>query len=501
MEQTARRIMAGLIAAGAALAVGQLAAAAVAPDSAPFFAVGNTVVDHTPAPVREWVIGVFGTSDKAVLFTCLSVAIALLGVAAGLVERERRYGSAIIAALGVVGALAAATRPTAGWTWIWPSVIAAAAGVLALRVLIGRVVVGSTDSGDASDRRKFFGTAAVLAVASAGAYWLGNRWSKGAVVAEERREATVPAPVAPARPLPAGIDVKGAVPYITDNADFYRIDTALQVPQLTTAEWQLNIHGMVDRPRTLTWADLTAMAATERAVTLTCVSNEIGGDLIGNAMWTGFPIKSILESVGVHGDADMLLSKSVDGWTAGTPLDVLTDGRDAILAIAMNGTPLPVEHGYPVRQVVPGLYGYVSATKWVVDWEITRFDKARAYWTVRGWSARGPIKTGCRIDTPRTGRRLGTGTQVIAGTAWAQHRGITKVEVQVDQGPWQEARLAPEYSIDTWRQWWFPWQSTPGEHIITARATDRSGEVQTDQIASPVPDGATGYPKRLVTVS
>lgn len=496
MSGAPQRIIAGLIAAAAALAAGQLAAAAVAPDSAPFFAVGNTVVDHTPAAVREWVIGVFGTSDKAVLFACLSAIIALLAAAAGLLERERRYGSAVIAALGAFGAICAATRPTGEFTWIWPSVIAAAVGVLVLRALVARA-----DTQDAPDRRRFFGAAAIFAIGSAGVYWLGSRWSKGAVVAEERRDAALPAPVAPAPALPAGINVKGAVPYITGNADFYRIDTALRVPQVTTAEWQLNIHGMVDRPRTLTWADLNAMAATERAVTLTCVSNEIGGDLIGNAMWTGFPIKPILESVGVHADADMLMSTSADGWTAGTPLDVLTDGRDAILAVAMNGTPLPVEHGYPVRQVVPGLYGYVSATKWVVDWEITRFDKAQAYWTVRGWSARGPIKTGCRIDTPRVGDRLGTGVQIVAGTAWAQHRGITKVEVRVDDGPWHPAQLAPEYSVDTWRQWWFGWQATPGEHIITARATDGSGAVQTDQIASPVPDGATGYPKRLVTVA
>lgn len=496
MEHAARRIIAGLIAAAAALAVGQLAAAAVAPDSAPFYAVGNTVVDHTPAAVREWAIGIFGTSDKAVLFACLTVIIALLAALAGLVEGERRYGTVLIGLLGVFGAVAAVTRPAGTFAWIWPSVIAAVAGALVLGTLVHRA-----QSQAVPDRRRFFGTAAVFALGSAGLYWLGTRWSKGTVVAAERREATVPAPVAPAPPLPEGIDVKGAVPYITSNTDFYRIDTALRVPQVSTAEWQLNIHGMVDRPRTLTWADLNAMAATQRAVTLTCVSNEIGGNLIGNAVWTGFPIKPILESVGVHPDADMLLSKSVDGWTAGTPLQVLTDSRDAILAIAMNGTPLPVEHGYPVRQVVPGLYGYVSATKWVVDWEITRFDKADAYWTIRGWSARGPIKTGCRIDTPRTGDRLGTGTQIVAGTAWAQHRGIATVEVQIDDGPWLPARLAPEYSVDTWRQWWFAWQATAGEHIITARATDGTGAVQTDQIASPVPDGATGYPKRLVTVA
>ncbi|CPZ47314.1 Putative oxidoreductase [Mycobacteroides abscessus] len=365
MEHAARRIIAGLIAAAAALAVGQLAAAAVAPDSAPFYAVGNTVVDHTPAAVREWAIGIFGTSDKAVLFACLTVIIALLAALAGLVEGERRYGTVLIGLLGVFGAVAAVTRPAGTFAWIWPSVIAAVAGALVLGTLVHRA-----QSQAVPDRRRFFGTAAVFALGSAGLYWLGTRWSKGTVVAAERREATVPAPVAPAPPLPEGIDVKGAVPYITSNTDFYRIDTALRVPQVSTAEWQLNIHGMVDRPRTLTWADLNAMAATQRAVTLTCVSNEIGGNLIGNAVWTGFPIKPILESVGVHPDADMLLSKSVDGWTAGTPLQVLTDGRDAILAIAMNGTPLPVEHGYPVRQVVPGLYGYVSATKWVVDWEI-----------------------------------------------------------------------------------------------------------------------------------
>jgi DMSO/TMAO reductase YedYZ molybdopterin-dependent catalytic subunit len=319
-------------------------------------------------------------------------------------------------------------------------------------------------------------------------------------LAADRRSLRLPVPQSAAPPIPPDVNVRGAVPYVTDNGDFYRIDTALQVPQLTTGEWRLKIHGMVDRPRTITWNDLVSMAAVQRAVTLTCVSNEVGGDLIGNAVWTGIPIKPILDSVGVQPGADMLLSRSVDGWTAGTPISVLTDGRDAILAVAMNGQPLPTAHGYPVRQVVPGLYGYVSATKWVTDWEITRFDKATAYWTDRGWSALGPIKTGCRIDLPSSGARIGTGTQVIAGTAWAQHRGIKTVEVQIDNGPWQTANLAPEYSIDTWRQWWLPWQAEKGTHTITARATDGTGVTQTSETADPVPDGATGYPKKVVRV-
>lgn len=499
-----RRVLAGWIAAAAALAVGQLLAAGVGRDSAPFYAVGSAIVDRTPSGVREWVITNFGTDDKAFLFACLAVVVAVLSAVAGVVEQgSRPIGSAIIVGFAVFGAVAAMSRPTSTGAFVWPSLVGGVVGVLVLRLLLGyRPAAGFVEPGDTDvGRRRFFAAAAVLAVGSVGVYALGRKLvDRSAELAADRRSLRLPVPQSAAPPIPPDVNVRGAVPYITDNGDFYRIDTALQVPQLTTGEWRLKIHGMVDRPRTITWNDLVSMAAVQRAVTLTCVSNEVGGDLIGNAVWTGIPIKPILDSVGVQPGADMLLSRSVDGWTAGTPISVLTDGRDAILAVAMNGQPLPTAHGYPVRQVVPGLYGYVSATKWVTDWEITRFDKATAYWTDRGWSALGPIKTGCRIDSPSSGARIGTGTQVIAGTAWAQHRGIKTVEVQIDNGPWQTANLAPEYSIDTWRQWWLPWQAEKGTHTITARATDGTGVTQTSETADPVPDGATGYPKKVVRV-
>ena len=312
----------------------------------------------------------------------------------------------------------------------------------------------------------------------------------------------LPAPVSPSRPVPAGADLRlaAATPFTTANSAFYRIDTALAVPQLEVDDWRLRVHGMVDNEFTLTWDDLMAMPAVERIITLTCVSNEVGGDLAGNARWLGFPMRDILSRAGVATDADMLLSTSVDGWTSGTPISAITDGRDALLAIGMNGEPLPIEHGYPVRQVVPGLYGFVSACKWVIDWEITRFSEAQAYWTQRGWGEQAPIKTASRIDRPAPLSTSPAGTVVVAGTCWAQHRGIRSVEVRVDDGPWQQATLAPEYSTDTWRQWSWNWAATPGQHTLYCRATDRSGATQPEQRAAPIPDGATGWHSRVLRI-
>ena len=304
-----------------------------------------------------------------------------------------------------------------------------------------------------------------------------------------------------APPIPSGVDVKGATPFLTSNADFYRIDTALQVPQLSTSDWRLRIHGMVDREITLDWNDLMAMSAQERIITLTCVSNEVGGDLASNARWIGYPMRDLLAMAKPHADADMLLSTSVDGWTSGTPLDAITDGRDAMLAVGMNGTPLPLEHGYPARQVIPGLYGFVSACKWVIDWEITRFDQAQSYWAKRGWGVKAPIKTASRIDTPAPLSNIAAGPVVVAGTAWAQHRGVRKVEVRVDDGEWNTATLATEYSTDTWRQWSWTWGATPGNHTLYCRATDADGKTQTDQRVAPIPDGATGWHSRVVRVA
>ncbi|MCK5755534.1 MAG: molybdopterin-dependent oxidoreductase, partial [Mycobacterium sp.] len=319
----------------------------------------------------------------------------------------------------------------------------------------------------------------------------------------ERASLKLPTPRVRAKPIPPGanLDIPGVTPFVTSNQTFYRIDTALQVPELKTTEWQLRIHGMVDREMTLGWDDLMAMEAVQKVITLTCVSNQVGGDLAGNATWIGFPIKDILAKVGVKPDSDMLFSTSVDGWTSGTPVSALTDGRDAILAVGMNGQPLPLEHGYPVLQVVPGLYGFVSACKWVVDWELTRFDKKKAYWTERGWGQMGPIKTASRIDRPASFANIPAGEVVIAGTAWAQHRGISKVEVRIDNGPWETAQLAEEYSIDTWRQWSYRWQATPGQHTLYCRATDMTGQLQTEERTPPIPGGATGWHNRVITIT
>ncbi|MFC9434158.1 molybdopterin-dependent oxidoreductase [Nocardia sp. NPDC057030] len=321
-------------------------------------------------------------------------------------------------------------------------------------------------------------------------------------VSGERAAVELPQPVAPEVPIAPGADLRvpGLTPYLTSNADFYRIDTALIVPQLSKDDWSLRIHGLVDREIRLSWADLANRPVLERLVTLACVSNPVGGELIGNARWLGYRLDELLAEAGPHPDADMVLSRSIDGFTAGSPLSVLTDGRDAMLAVGMNGEPLPVAHGYPARLVVPGLYGYVSATKWVTELEVTRFDRATAYWTRRGWSALGPIKTGTRIDTPRGRGRIKPGRTTIAGVAWAQHRGIRAVEVQIDNGNWQPARLADEQSVDTWRQWTFDWDATPGPHTLRARSTDGPGDVQTADRADVVPDGATGYPSVTIQV-
>lgn len=348
---------------------------------------------------------------------------------------------------------------------------------------------------DPESRRRFLTGAGVL-LGAATVAGLGGRWLAGRRgVSAARAAVRLPAPVSAAPPVPAGADLSltQLAPYVTPNFGFYRIDTALVVPQVDPETWRLRIHGRVRRPLTLSFADLLARPLVERYVTLACVSNEVGGDLIGNARWLGVPLKELLDEVEPEEGADQVVGRSVDGWTCGTPTAVLRDGRDALLAVGMNGEPLPVEHGFPVRMVVPGLYGYVSACKWVTELELTSFADFDAYWVPRGWSAQGPVKTQSRIDTPRARNRLTAGPITVAGVAWAQHRGIRRVEVRVDEGPWQEAELAAAVSVDTWVQWSWRWDATPGEHTLQVRATDATGETQTARRQDVAPDGATGW--------
>jgi DMSO/TMAO reductase YedYZ molybdopterin-dependent catalytic subunit len=370
--------------------------------------------------------------------------------------------------------------------------------VAVLRMLTSGRWVDEPESDDAPDRGRrlsllTLGFLSAGVASGVGGVVLSRLLSS---VSGDRNAFAVPPVDVAAPPVPPTVQPKGvALPsFITNNADFYRIDTALSVPQLSRSDWQLKIHGMVDHEITYRLEDLQRFDVVEKVVTLTCVSNPVGGNLISNAAWTGYRVRDLLADAGVHPDADMVLSMSIDGFTAGTPVDALTDGRDALLAIGMNGEPLPTEHGYPARLVVPGLYGYVSATKWVVDLELTRFDRAEAYWTRLGWSARGPIKTESRIDVPRSGQDVARGPVTFGGVAWAQNRGVRGVEVRIDDGDWQPAILGVSYSNDTWRLWSFDWQATqPGPHTITVRATDNTGAVQTSDQADPVPDGATGW--------
>jgi DMSO/TMAO reductase YedYZ molybdopterin-dependent catalytic subunit len=302
-------------------------------------------------------------------------------------------------------------------------------------------------------------------------------------------------------PEGAEFEVPGLAPLITPNADFYRVDTALTVPSIDPQTWRLRIDGMVERPLELTFQELLDRGLDEYAITLTCVSNEVGGGLVGNAVWSGVPVRDLLRLAKPTSGADMVLSRSVDGFTASTPLETLTDdGRDAILAVTMNGEPLPLEHGFPVRMVVPGLYGYVSATKWLTQLTVTTFAQDEAYWTPRGYSARAPIKMSSRIDTPRTGAPIDAGATMIAGMAWAQTIGIQRVEVSIDDGEWRRAELSTPLNDDTWVQWRLPWEATAGTHYLSARAVDADGNLQIQERAPIAPDGSTGWQRLLITV-
>ncbi|MGH2631115.1 MAG: molybdopterin-dependent oxidoreductase, partial [Actinomycetota bacterium] len=355
---------------------------------------------------------------------------------------------------------------------------------------------------DGVSRRRFLvgGGVALGVAAAAGA--LGQFLSRRKQAETSRAAVTVPEPVETVPPVSGGTDlgVDGLSPYFTPNDEFYRVDTALFVPAVTAEDWSLRVHGMVERELTFDLDRLMARPLIERDITLACVSNEVGGPYVGNARWIGAPLADVLSEAGVDPAATQLASTSVDGFTAGTPVAAVVDGRDAMLAIAMNGEPLPIEHGFPVRMVVPGLYGYVSATKWVVDLELTTFDAFDPYWIRRGWAEQAPIKTQSRIDTPKPLASLPVGDTVVAGVAWAQHRGIDRVEVRVDDGAWEQAELATEDTIDTWRQWRIAVPLTAGSRTIQVRATDGDGELQTAERAEPFPDGATGQHSIVVQV-
>ena len=498
------RMGAGVAAAAVGVGVAQLLATFFSPAADVRTSVGTAVVNLTPGPVKEWAIQTFGTADKLFLSVMVLAVIAAVAAITARWERSRvPLGSLAIAAGGVAGCAAVLARPGAGLADIVPTLAGVACAIAVLRVLTSGRIADRAEESDETDhvdrvdggRRLSLVTLGFTAAGLASGVLGAVLTRKVRSVSGDRDALALPTPQNPPAPPPADVTPKGvALPsFITPNADFYRIDTALSVPQLSRADWRLRIHGMVDREVTYTFEDLKRFEPIQQTVTLTCVSNPVGGELISNATWIGYRVADLLREAGIASDADMVLSTSIDGWTAGTPVQALTDDRDSLLAIGMNGVPLPVEHGYPARLVVPGLYGFVSATKWVVDLELTRFDRAEAYWTKLGWSAKAPIKTQSRVDVPRRGQRVSAGPTTFGGVAWAQYRGIKAVEVRIDDGPWQPAQLGAAYSDDTWRLWSFGWNATPGAHTIAVRATDNTGAVQTGDQMGVIPDGATGW--------
>jgi DMSO/TMAO reductase YedYZ molybdopterin-dependent catalytic subunit len=509
--------LAGIVSAVVVLAVAEVIAVFLGLAGSPLFAVGAWVIDLVPGWLKDAVIQAFGTADKVVLLGVLAVLVLLLAAAAGIAQYRRApWGVVILVAVSAIAALAVTTRPEATGVDAIPTVVGMIAGAVLLRQAVRaladwresaareRGTVARSGGLAQLDRRKFLGLTLIAGVAAAAA-GAGARAFNQAVtyVSDLRAKISLPAAATTEAPAPAGaeLDIDGVVSYITPNEEFYRIDTALQVPNIDPDAWSLKITGMVDREVEITFDELLAKPLIEHTTTLACVSNEVGGTLIGNAVWLGYPIRELLAEAGVQAGADMVLSRSEDGFTASTPLEVLQDeGREALLAVGMNGEPLPLEHGFPVRMVVPGLYGYVSATKWVVELSVTTFATETAYWTDRGWGERGPIKQSSRIDTPRQLGKIAPGRTAVAGVAWAQHTGIRAVDVRIDDGPWQPARLADTVGPDTWVQWVYDWDAAAGQHQVQVRSTDASGQQQTEALAGVLPDGATGLHTITVNV-
>ncbi|MET0579404.1 MAG: molybdopterin-dependent oxidoreductase, partial [Ilumatobacteraceae bacterium] len=504
--------VAGVVAAGVALGVGELVCGIAGSGPSLVSAVGTQFIDRYAASLKDLAVSLFGTNDKVALVVGI-VAIALaLGAVLGRASIRRPWvgvvGFVAFAALGLFSYLDDPLGDAS--TGVVAAVLSAAAGIGTLLVLLrlARLGGGATSENGPTDRagsrRTFLLGAGAIAVLGAGAAMLGRRLRTTDVVDRARADTVLPPPASAAPALSGGTgaipDIVGLSPYITPNDDFYRIDTALVVPQVDVTGWSLGFTGMVDNPFTITYQELVSMSDFEDVVTMQCVSNEVGGNLVGNASWQGVPLATLLDRAGVQQGATQIVGRSVDGFTAGFPTEIGLDGRTALVAIAMNGEPLPATHGFPARLIVAGLYGYVSATKWLDSIELTTWDDFDGYWITRGWSKEGPIKTAARIDVPSSGSLVDPGIRAIAGVAWSPTAGISKVEVQVDDGTWTEATLGEVTSGNTWVQWYVEWEATSGGHRIRARATDADGNLQTEQPHSPPPDGATGWPTRTVRV-
>lgn len=537
--------MVGLAVAAVGLGTAELIAGLRRTWRSPVYDVGDRVIDRVPRPLKELAIDWFGTNDKVALLAGIGVALTLYSAAVGVAALRWRLaagvvGVAVFGGLGAWAAVSARTDPPLDVAV--PSLVGAVVAIMALTFIVRAATAAPSavepvewlDPRDASspephidgdrdtdpafdgaveldpdaagaaavvDRRRALalsGGAAALAVA---AFALGRRLATRFDVAAARAGTVLPRalrPLPPADPATSA-PVEGVSPFFTPNEAFYRIDINLTVPRIAADTWRLRVHGLVEQPFELSYQQLVERELIERDITLTCVSNEVGGRLLGTARWLGVRLDDLLAEAGIQADADQIVGRSTDGYTCGFPVAAL-DGRDAMVAIAMNGAPLPLEHGYPARLIVPGLYGYVSATKWLAEIELSRFDRLDQYWVDRGWDREAPIKMSSRIDTPKGLETVPAGQVALAGVAWAQPVGVSAVQLRIDDADWVDATLADELSADTWRQWSFAWDATPGRHTITVRAIDANGAIQVEPRSEPFPSGSTGWHQIVVLV-
>ena len=507
----ALRALAGVVAALAAVGVGHGIAALINPPASPIIAVGSVLIDAAPTPAKEFAVRTFGTYDKPILISSIGLMLLIFAAALGLIAWRRRLISLIgISLLGFAGIAAAVSRGSVidGI----PSLIAGAVGVATLSIMISRPRPDPTEVANERSatrsveipdpfrmseptRRRFLfglgGAGLLTAVAGGGGIILERVRQAGSAA---RRMFGLPIPTSAATAIPAGAQLDRVTPFITANDKFYRVDISLVTPRVEVEGWTLTIDGMVDKPLQLSYLDLLKMPMIERHITLTCVSNEVGGPYLSTAKWLGVPFAEIIKQVGVQQGVDQVYSYSSDsGYTCSTPYQAVSDGRDAMIVVAMNGEPLPDAHGFPARMLVPGLYGFVSATKWLKRIEFTTYAKRSAYWTDRKWATDAPILTQSRIEVPKSLSTVPKDKAVIAGVAWAQHRGIDKVEIKIDDDEWRQAKLADSAGIDLWRQWSFVYDGPAGLHSAQVRATDKSGETQPEKRTKVFPSGATGW--------
>jgi DMSO/TMAO reductase YedYZ molybdopterin-dependent catalytic subunit len=523
LPRALRGALAGLLSAAVALGVAELVAGLTGPLSSPLIAVGSAAIDLTPIPLKDFAIAHFGSNDKNVLLSGIVVLLLAFAVAIGILAiRWMGAGLAGLAVFGGIGVSAVATRPLVSVSDVLPTLAGVAVAAPAMFVLVkgarrasgqplavtpGAVRPAAPQVREAAQagpgRRRFLAVSAAAAVIAAATGGAGELLLRRFNVTALRAAVKLPvaAVKAPAVPAAAQLGVSGITPFFTSDASFYRVDTDLIVPQVSPQDWTLRITGMVDHEIELTFDELLRLPLIEHDMTLVCVSNEVGGSYAGNARWLGASLPALLRKAGIKRGADQVLSTATDGMTISTAVDTIMDGRQALIAVGMNGQALPVEHGFPARMLVPGLFGYVSATKWVTQLNVTTFASQKAYWTQRGYAQQAAIHTESRIDVPQPLAQVKPGRTAVAGVAWAPHRGISRVEVNVDGGPWHTAKLAAAVGTDTWRQWVWTWDATPGLHTLQVRAADGTGALQTSARAGVFPSGATGWDSVVVTVT